>query len=1117
MRNQKLVLLVLLVLLLVGGAVAGWFFINTDEPGRRGQIAQANNAAEPEPGKQPGKDGPIDRPNLQGNQPGPDRPAGNDPTGKPRVNGENPDVDPTKNKVQPKIDTPPEEPVGPDMSNWPVKKSEHTIKGKIVYKSDGRPAAGAAITAEFYANAMMATDRGGAEGALKPPEGSKVEGSTTSDGMGEFTLQITLTRKVPPGWDDPDQPGRDISPDDDEEADKSGRSWRNWGGAENVIVVGRMAGYAPARSGMIWLREGADQEVKLSLAIPAALSGRVIDALTRKGIDGASVQLYQADNGADGWTTPRTVQCDKDGYFSVSDLGAGSYMYAASANGYSAENAWQTGRRVDLSKGGEQNLGDIPLLPSCGLTGLVVDAETGKPIAGASVDLEQPSAWGSFASHGVTTNQEGRFDVQGVGTGIYTLRASAQGYAPTALENVGAEAGKSTDVGTIKLGHGFGFDGMVLDAQGKGLAGATVTLTERKKGNGWGFGNQGRTLGTWVTESNGGFAATGLAQGEATIEATAQGFARNSIDLDLAPGMGTVTIRLFPGATVKGRVIATDGSPAKGCSVTLLDHTDPMYNAYKQQPGSFGNMRWFGQNAISSATRDDGAFALNNVPPGTYLLVANPATGQGTALDDLKVGQGGEVDAGDLRLPGPGTLRVTVTEQGKPVAGLKVMLKNPGFGMDGNAKEYSAETDALGIAELRDVPAGDQYVTTSQDKDQWDTEIFTKRRVTIKSGQTTEFKLELKPANTARVHGRLTLDNKAQFSEVYILGTGTKQGFFKNTKPDEAGFFDFNNVPFGDFMLHARMGDKVISCTLQITVDNTADLEVNKDFTGRVVSGAVTTPNNTAAERASVKVFLQRLNDGTPEAYAQWLKAESRCDADGKFSFDHVPAGQYRLSASLEGVGSTGQDVAVSGSDLSGLGLALTNNSGTIRVIVKKLTGTPLAAQNWGMVQVRDAAGATLNFDNGIGYFMPSAGAQVDMPTIPAGTYTVVVITSGCMQLEKSGVVVTTGNRTDCEVDLIAAAELHLTVTNTEVTQAMLDLASVKYFDAQGVEIARPSSPFDAWSTPAQAEKPTLYSGRIGPTVKQIKVKVPGYAEVTITIDWEAGKKIEREESLVAQ
>ncbi len=1116
MRNQKPVLLILLVLLLVGGAVAGWFFVfNQDEPGRRGQVATGNGQADPEPA-QPGPAGPIDRTSTQPDKPGPDQPPAKDPVTNPKPKVDTPQVDPPKIQVRPKIDTPAEEITGPDMTDWPVRKSEHVIKGKIVYKSDGRAAAGAAISAEFYANAMMSGEAKGGE-ALKPPAGAKVEGTATSDGMGEFTLRLTLTHKVPPGYDDPEQPAKDMAPEDDEEADKSGRSWRTWGGAENIIIVGRMAGYAPARSGSVWLREGAEQEVKLFLAIPAALSGRVVDALTRKGIEGATVQLYQADAGTDGWTTPRAVQCDKDGYFSVSDLGAGSYMYAASANGYTAENAWQTGRRVDLSKGGEQNLGDIPLLPSCGLTGLVVDAETGEPIAGASVGLEQPSQWGNFSSHGVTTNQEGRFEVQGIGTGVYTLRASAFNYAPTTIEKVAAEAGKSTDVGTIKLGHGFSFDGMVLDDKGKGLAGATVTLTERKKGNGWAFGNQGRALGTYVTESNGGFKATGLAECEATLEATAAGFARNSLDLDLAPGMAAVTIRLFPGATVKGRVFSADGTLAKGCSVTLLDHSDPMYNMYKQQPGTVGNMRWFGQNSISGATRDDGVFALNNVPPGTYLLVASPATGQGTALDDLKVGQGGEVDAGDLRLPGPGTLRVTVTEQGKPVAGLKVTLKNPGFGTDSGAKEYSAETDSLGIAEIADVPAGDQYVTTAQDKDQWDTEIFTKRRVSIRSGQTTEFKLELKPANTARVHGRLTLDNKAQFNEVYILGSGTKQGFFKNTKPDEAGFFDFTNVPFGGYILHARMGDKVISCTLSITVENTADLEVNKDFTGRVVSGTVTTPNNSAAERASVKVFLQRLNDGTPEAYSQWLKAENRCDADGKFLFDHVPAGQYRLSASLEGVGSSGQDVTVSGSDMPGIGLTLSNNSGTIRVVIKKLTGTPLATQNWGMVQVRDSTGATMNFENGVGYFLPVAGAQVDMPTIPAGTYTVVVVSSGCMPLEKAAVVVTTGNRTDCEVDLVAAAELHMTFTNTEVTQAMLDLASVKYFDALGAEIARPSSPFDAWSTPPQGEKPLLYSGRIGSTVKQIKVKVPGYAEVTVNIEWEAGKKIEREESMVAE
>lgn len=1096
MRNQRLVLIALVVLLLLAGATAVYFLVfdtPANGPGNSPIVADGNeqtNTPAPRP------DPSVDRPSSNT----PDKPGPADPLPKPQPDKPDPQPKPDL-PVQPRPDQPDQPvPATPDMTNWPVHTTEHTIKGKISYKSDGRPAVGAAISAEV--NNPWSRMEPGSMPQIDPS--AKVEGSTTSDGAGEFTLVIKFSRKVHPSRTRDEGENRDIAPEDD----RGG----NWG--ESLVVVGRMAGYAPARSGGIWIGTGTETVVNLSLAIPAALTGRVIDAVSRKGIADATVSVFQSDAGTDGWTAPRVTKTDSEGYFSFNDLGAGMYMYSANATGYTEADAMSTGRRIDLTKGGEQNLGDIALLPAAALSGQVVDAETGKPIASATVDLEQSTSWGRMPKGGGSTDAEGKFSIQNVGAGAYSVRASASGYAPTTLPSVTAEAGQDTDVGVIKLGRGFALKGRVVDGSG-GVAGAALTLSEPGPSSMWGFDAGVRQLGTTTTASDGSFTVTGLAETTALISVQADGYAQLKEKLELKSGMAEVTLRLFRGVKITGRVLAADGTPAAGLSVGVISHADGAYNMYKLQPD---NLRWFGQGGISSTTGPDGRFTLDRVPPQTYLFGAYPSSGKPYVQDDIRINETGDLDLGDIRLPGPGSVRVTVTEDGQPVSGLKVEVR-AGMGMWGSGSEAhpNAETDAAGVAQINDVPAGEVYIMTARDKDQWDTEILQKRRVLVKTGLTTEFKLELKPADSARVHGRATLNTKPSFSEIILLGTGDKASFFKQAKPDEAGFYEFPAVPLGSYVLHFRVGDKVMSALATLAVDKPGDLEVTRDFTGHAVSGVVSTPNNTAAERASVKISMMRLNDPTPEAYTQWMKAETGCDADGRFRLEHVVAGAYRVTASLDGVGSISQDVNVGAGDVSGVSLILANNSGTLRVIVKKLIGTPLSAQNFGLVQLRDSGGTVLAFDNeNAGFFMPAAGSQVDLTTVPAGTYTMVLNTAGFLPLEKTGVTITTGNRTDVEVELTAAAELHLTFTNTEATQDLLATATLRYFDAQGNELTRHSSPFDAWSPPPATESPLLRARYIGPNVAQVKVKIQGFIELVVNVEFEAGKKIQKQETLVA-
>lgn len=1132
MHNQRLVLIALFALLMLGGATVAYYFVTAgSDPARNGldRSASKGNAGaddDTDPaGTKPGKNSNAaanEQNNTDPNKadPGKSDPNKSDPA---RTNPNDPNKGVT-GPGNPKVDpgqgrkTDPTDPTvplpEPDMSDWVERVSEHTITGRIVYKSDGRPAAGAAITAEANRNEWaMGGDRGALPRAGDPQ--SKVEGSTVADGAGEFTLNIKLTRKVPPNRGD-DGRARDITPEETDEEEAAGRGWTRWGGTEYVQVVGRMAGYAPARSGALYIGDVTrNLTVSLSLAIPAALSGRVVDAISRAGIAGASVAVYQADSGMDGWSSPRHASTDNDGYFTVNELGAGMYTYSASAEGYTAETGWRNGRRADLSKGGETDVGEIPLLPSGDVTGKVLDLETGKPIANAAIELETGSGFGRWSQFSGTSDAEGTFHIKGVAAGQFTLKVSAAGYAPVSRPGLVAESAKTTDAGEIRLGRGFKLEGTVVDAQGKGVAGAVVTVAQRGTATGFGWEAPGGILGSATTASNGSFSIGGMVEGPARVSVVAENFASLRHDLELQPGMGPLTLKLQAGARIVGRILAADGRPANGAVAGLVSHTDPAYQIHKAQPGQ---MQWFGDTGITTGTADTGIFELKNVPSGTYLFLCFPGVGRGLSVDNVRVNET-DIDLGDLSLPGPGTLRVTVTDGGEPVAGLRVEARAGlgGWSTGADSSHPGADTDSSGVALIENVPAGDVYVMTARDKDNADTDVFLKRRVTVTPGKTTEFRIEFKSPDAARIHGRATINNKPHFTEVMLLGTGDKASFFKQTKPDEAGFYELNNVSAGTYVLHFRVADKIMSCLATVTVDKPGDLEVTRDFSAYVVSGKVSTPSNTPAERASVKVSLLRLNDPSPPQFAQWLKAECNCNADGAYRLEHVPAGSYRVTASLEGVGSVTQDITVTAGDLGGVNLEVVNNSGRLRVTIKKLNGVPLSQINYGMAQLRDASGAMLAFeDQSAGFFMAMAGSAVELSSVPAGTYTLVMSSAGCLLIEKPGVVITKGEQTVVEVEMTAAAELHLTVTNAEINQEMLDSAQVKFYDAQGTEIVRHVSPFDMWGGGTVPERPTLVARYIGPGVTQVKVKVPGYLEVTIAVEFEQGRKIEKSESLTA-
>jgi len=147
-----------------------------------------------------------------------------------------------------------------------------------------------------------------------------------------------------------------------------------------------------------------------------------------------------------------------DGNYEIGNLTAGTYTIKASSPGYQTA----TFADVIMPEGGAIQLNiNLTGLPGALISGVVIDADTGLPLANVLVtivDIDPPRA-------GVATDINGAYGLPGLEPGNYTLRFEKTGYRPVDISNVNVTKDGETkqDLKMTPLRHGFegfipGFD-----------------------------------------------------------------------------------------------------------------------------------------------------------------------------------------------------------------------------------------------------------------------------------------------------------------------------------------------------------------------------------------------------------------------------------------------------------------------------------------------------------------------------------------------------------------------------------------------------------------------------------------------------------------------------------
>jgi uncharacterized GH25 family protein len=311
--------------------------------------------------------------------------------------------------------------------------------------------------------------------------------------------------------------------------------------------------------------------------------------------------------------------------------------------------------------------GDLQLELGLLVQGRVIEATSKVPVADATVFLE-----GSSQSHtmvatpgrerGVSTTTEanGTFRFTNAPRqGLINLVVEAHGYATTQLRNQQLKP-ENNDY-TIEVELGQPIAGVVVDQDGNGIAGATVTAT--------GFSTKTPQNAIVASAEDGSFEFPALRTGPYQVIATSGQHADGKNGMVMT---GDMNVKLVcpVRAVVKLSVLGANKAPVKTYRLSLKRY-------YPSNPLGIGNVPDFPDRTVSPGDHPadlGGQWALiRGLPSGELRFQIEDSQHAKTLSPPFTVVEGGPVVEVVTQLVLGGTIQGTVMDQtGKPVAGATV-------------------------------------------------------------------------------------------------------------------------------------------------------------------------------------------------------------------------------------------------------------------------------------------------------------------------------------------------------------------------------------------------------------------------------------------------------------
>lgn len=562
-----------------------------------------------------------------------------------------------------------------------------SISGRVV-TSDGEPVADLDLEASIDGPAVLATtDQSGAFALHGLPKGSVMVSIDSGDGaIAEFrdinapaeNVTIELTPSVRVSGRVVTKDGRAVTDFATEIAMRSNGNYYYGGGerrnrfhdAEGRFVIEKVAvrpselivtapGFARSRIA-IELEKGKnldDLEVKLDRA------GTVIGRVT--GPNGTAVEgvrvFVQSDEPGVLYRDPSTT--DANGEYRLEAIPLGETTINYQKKGFQPLK-----KPVNVDSG--EVRADARLETGKVLAGRVV-TESGTPVAEADVRAWSMAAGAVGAN--AKTDASGRFSLEGLGSGIYEVRAVRRGYMEARLPDVDIDrAGELT----VTLRSGATITGRIL---GLDVSREEKPLRVSAAGDGV------QTNGT--VDPNGTYRIEGAPVGKIGIRAFTTGATRRSTELAEIEtdngGSYTVDLEFKEHNTIRGR-ITLDGAPMRGGNISVLRRGGPRVSA-------------------GATIADDGGYELQGIPTGQYnVMIFNPIAGvEYMTVRDFTRSETVDIDMRPSSL----TARVFDDATGEPLAGAELSLQPAEAGQTPNRPGARSGSD--GRVVLENISPGD--------------------------------------------------------------------------------------------------------------------------------------------------------------------------------------------------------------------------------------------------------------------------------------------------------------------------------------------------------------------------------------------------------------------------
>jgi hypothetical protein len=337
--------------------------------------------------------------------------------------------------------------------------------------------------------------------------------------------------------------------------------------------------------------EGGEVPVELVFGQGVVLRGQVLQ--DERPVGGATIYVEGLDVTSSGWSST-----DSEGGFVIDGLEEGRFRI----NVRSWESGLSHAEEVDVSGGKEL----VISVPTTRLSGRVVDAADGEPLAGARLTLRRSGVSGGPempGALGTTTDLDGGFVITPVTDGEWELAAEKAGFAVERVP-VHVESGRAPPDLTVRLDATEGITLLVKLPSGRPAPEVTVAVLDAMGGV--------LTSGRFSTGEGGKLRIASVPPGTwiAVLSAPGSAVITTQVSAPDAPA----AIELPPPTSVRVVVPALADAPAPGrMSVTA---EDGMPHAV---------LGWFGSPAYEWPVGRE--FVVDRLPPGRYVVAVTTADG----------------------------------------------------------------------------------------------------------------------------------------------------------------------------------------------------------------------------------------------------------------------------------------------------------------------------------------------------------------------------------------------------------------------------------------------------------------------------------------------------------